>query len=91
MDTVTKRELNQQTATVLDRASDTGDVIVTERGKPRWRVSAYQPDDGLARLQREGLYTPPADEPAAWPAGPRGPRYTDSDVDALLQEMRGEH
>lgn len=91
MERVTKRDLNQQTATVLERVTASGDVIVTERGKPRWRVSAYQGDDGLARLEREGLYEPPVDQPAAWPARPGGPRYSDNDVEALLQEMRGEY
>lgn len=91
METVTKRDLNQQTATVLARVSASGDVIVTERGKPRWRLSVYQGGRGsLDNLEREGIYTPPAAEPAAWPSSPGGRKYTDGDVEAMLDEMRGE-
>lgn len=61
METVSKRELNQNTAAVLGRVTDSVDVVVTERGVPRWRVSVYRgPDDTLARLEREGHYTPPS-------------------------------
>lgn len=89
---VSKRELNQQTAAVLDRVTDTDDVVVTERGEPRWRVSAVKTgDSALARLEREGRYTPPVAAPTAWPDGPGGPAYTDNEVDALLDEMRGGH
>ncbi|MGL4744539.1 MAG: type II toxin-antitoxin system Phd/YefM family antitoxin, partial [Dermatophilaceae bacterium] len=42
MQTVTKRELNQHTAAVLDQVTETNDVVVTERGTPRWRVSAVR-------------------------------------------------
>lgn len=89
---VSKRELNHRTAAVLDQVTDADDVVVTERGKPRWRVSAVrEPDRALARLEREGRYTPPAAEPAPWPARPGGPAYGGAEVDALLEEMRGEH
>jgi antitoxin (DNA-binding transcriptional repressor) of toxin-antitoxin stability system len=91
MPMVTKRELNQHTAAVLDQATVTDDVVVTERGKPRWRVSAVLDHDTvLARLEREGRYTPPAVVPAPWPSQPGGPTYTDDEVDALLEEMRGD-
>lgn len=89
---ITKRELNQQTAAVLSRVTDTDDVIVTERGTPRWRVSSVQESDtALARLQREGRYTPPTTDPAPWPTTPGGPAYTSDGADALLAELRGEH
>lgn len=92
MQTVTKRELNQNTAAVLDRVTETEDLVVTERGRPRWRVSAVlDPDSALQRLEREGRYTPPASDPAPWPREPGGPSYTDAQVDALLDEMRGDH
>jgi len=92
MQMVTKRELNQRTAAVLDQVTDTDDVVVTERGKPRWRVSAVRDQDtALARLEREGRYTPPASEPAPWPRHPGGTAYTEAEVDALLDEMRGDH
>jgi prevent-host-death family protein len=92
MHRITKRELNQRTAAVLDQVTDAHDVVVTERGKPRWRVSAVRhPDTGLERLEREGRYTPPATEPAPWPRRPGGPTYTEAEADALLNEMRGDH
>lgn len=92
MGTVSKRELNQHTAAVLARATAAGEVLITERGTPRWRISEFRGDDmPLARLQREGRYTPPAVTPAAWPSVPAGPSYTDDDVDALLGELRGDH
>lgn len=90
MTTISKRELNQRTAAVLDQVTDTQDVVVTERGKPRWTVSAVRDRDTvLGRLEREGRYTPPSSEPAPWPSTPGGPVYTQSEADALLDEMRG--
>lgn len=92
MQTFTKRELNQRTAAVLSQVTDAADVVVTERGEPRWRVSAVRDSDtALARLEREGRYTPPASEPAPWPPHPGGPAYTGAEADALLDEMRGDH
>lgn len=92
MQTITKRELNQHTAAVLGRVTDTNALVVTERGKPRWQVSRIQePDTALAQLEREGRYTPPAAKPAPWPHYPDGPAYTGAEVDALLDEMRGDH
>lgn len=92
MKTITKRELNQRTAEMLDQVSDAEDVVVTERGRPRWRVSTMrESDSGLDRLEREGRYSPPVAAPAPWPDLPGGPAYTEGEVDALLDEMRGEH
>lgn len=92
MQTITKRELNQHTAAMLDRVTDADDVVVTERGKPRWRVSTVREQDtALARLEREGRYVPPASVPAPWPGHPGGRAYIDDQVDALLDEMRGDH
>lgn len=92
MRTITKRELNQQTAAVLAKVTDADDVVVTDRGRPRWRVSAVRESDStLARLEREGRYTPPSSDPAPWPAEPGGPIYTADEADALIDEMRGDH
>lgn len=92
MRTVTKRELNQHTAAVLDQVTSTDDLVVTERGTPRWRVSIVREQDTpLARLEREGRFTPPSATPAPWPERPGGPVYTDAQVDVMLDEMRGEH
>ncbi|GAB3057209.1 type II toxin-antitoxin system Phd/YefM family antitoxin [Sediminivirga luteola] len=61
MSTVTKRDLNQRTTDVLAQVAEVGEVIVTERGEPRWRVSAYRgQDNALARAERQGRYVPPA-------------------------------
>jgi prevent-host-death family protein len=92
MHTVTKRELNQNTASVLDQVTDADDLVVTERGKPRWRVSTVRDQDTpLVRLEREGRYSPPAPTPAPWPSNPGGPTYTEAQAEVLLEEMRGEH
>ncbi|MFT4297243.1 MAG: type II toxin-antitoxin system prevent-host-death family antitoxin [Micropruina sp.] len=92
MQLITKRELNQHTASVLARVTATDDVVVTERGKPRWRVSVVDDSESaLARLEREGRYTPPASTPAPWPDRPGGPAYTSAEADVLLDELRGEH
>lgn len=92
MQTASKRELNQHTAEVLGRVTDTDDVVVTERGKPRWRLSTVgDPTSALERLEREGRYTPPSPVPTPWPRHPGGPSYTEEEADALLDEMRGDH
>lgn len=89
---VTKRELNQRTAAVLDQVTDAEDVVVTERGMPRWRVSAFRGQGSrLAQLESEGRYTPAASNPASWPSRPGGPIYTDAQVEALLDEISGDH
>lgn len=92
MPQVTKRELNQRTAAVLGQVTDSDDVVVTERGLPRWRVSAFRDQSSpLARMEREGRYSPPASDPTPWPSNPGGPAYTDAQVAALLDEISGEH
>ncbi len=92
MTSVTKRDLNQRTAEVLAQAAVVGEVIVTERGEPRWRVSAYGgQDDPLARAERQGRYTPPASNRVPWPTEVGGPAYQSVDVDELLDQLKGEH
>ena len=92
MRTVSKRDLNQHTAEVLGEVTDGDDVVVTERGTPRWRVSTFRDaDTPLARLERDGRYAPPSSEPAPWPRKPGGPTYTDADVESLLDDLRGDH
>lgn len=89
---MTKRDLNQRTSDVLAQATEVGEVIVTERGAPRWRVSSYRGQDGaLARAERQGRYTPEASRYVPWPDAVDGPRYASEDVDALLDEMKGDH
>ncbi len=89
MKTISKRELNQQTAHVLDAVSVGQPVLVTERGVPRWRIEAVESSgDPVARLRSGGRITPAKAKPAPWPRAK--PRYTTSQVDALFAESRGE-
>lgn len=92
MSIVTKRELNQRTSEVLATVAAVGEVTVTERGEPRWRVSVYSgEDDALARAQRQGRYSPPVSRRVPWPEAVGGPRYETAEVDALVEEMKGGH
>lgn len=92
MRTITKRELNQHTAAALSQVTDTADLVVTERGEPRWRISSvHGADTTLAQLEREGRYTPPSSTPAPCPRHPGGRTYTAAEADALLDEARGDH
>jgi antitoxin (DNA-binding transcriptional repressor) of toxin-antitoxin stability system len=92
MGKVTKRDLNQNTAAVLRRVTETDDIVVTEHGKPKWRISVYrQGENVLTRLEREGQYTPPAENPTPWPSQPGGPRYSEAVVEAVIEEIRGDH
>lgn len=89
MKTISKRELNQQTAHVLQAVSGGQAVIVTERGVPRWRIEAVESSgDPVARLRSAGRITPPKSKPVPWPIAK--PRYTPLQVDALFSESRGE-
>jgi prevent-host-death family protein len=89
MKTISKRELNQQTAQVLDTVSVGQPVVVTERGVPRWRIEAVEVSgDPVDRLRSGGRITPAKAKPAPWPVA--RPRYTPSQVDALFAESRGE-
>ena len=53
--------------------------------------AALDGDTALTRLEREGRFTPPASEATPWPAQPAGPAYSDSEIDLLLDDMRGDH
>ncbi len=89
MKTISKRELNQQTAHVLDAVSPGQSVLVTERGVPRWRIDAVESSgDPVARMRAAGRISAAKLEPAPWPIAK--PRYTPSQVDALFAESRGE-
>lgn len=89
---VTKREVNQRTAAVLDQVTEADDVVVTERGTPRWRVSAFRDQSSrLARMEREGRYSLPTPNPAHWPTEPRRADVYRCSVEALLDEMSDDH
>lgn len=87
MATVTKRELNQQTAHVLAAVEDGEPVVVTERGVARWRIERISHDE-MTRRRSDGRVTTPRPEPTPWPAGPA--RYTPAEIDDLLDAERAE-
>lgn len=89
MKTISKRELNQQTAQVLDGIHIGDPVLVTERGIARWRIEAVEVStDPIARLRAEGRIQPAKSRPTAWPAIEA--RYTPAQIDALFADSRGE-
>lgn len=89
MRTVTKRELNQQTARVLAEVAAEGPVVVTERGVPKWRIDLMTGShDAVEVLFAQGRITRAETEPAPW--GPEDGSRPASDVDALLEELRDE-
>lgn len=90
---ITKRELNQQTARVLAGVRAGRSVVITERGVPKWRIEAIgDADDPVARLMAEGRIRPASKNPPPWPAdwGKDKRGRTPADVDALYAEMRGD-
>lgn len=96
MKTITKRELNHQTAQVLAGIHAGESVLVTERGVPRWRIEAVEDiADPVERLRAQGRIRPASDNPPPWPKGrysvtERQAQYTPAEVDALYEDMRGD-
>lgn len=91
MKTISKRELNQQTAQVLSGVRAGEPVLVTERGIARWRIEAVDGAvDPVARLRAEGRISPAKAEPRPWPAVAGTRRYTAAEVDALFADSRGD-
>jgi len=90
MKTISKRDLNQQTAQVL-AAIDAGEsVLVTERGIARWRIEVVDASaDPVARLRATGRIAPAKTNPAAWPVTKA--RYTPAEVDTLFSGSRGDY
>lgn len=89
MKTISKRELNQQTAQVLAVVDAGESVVVTERGVPRWRIDAFDADaDPIERLRAQGRITPAKQNPMPWPESEDDPPYSPADVDRLYAEMR---
>ena len=88
MKTVTKRELNRQTAQVLAAVKVGESVVVTEHGVPRWRIDVFDSDtDPIARLRAQGRIIPAKKDPMPWPEPEGDPRYSPADVDRLYREM----
>jgi antitoxin (DNA-binding transcriptional repressor) of toxin-antitoxin stability system len=90
MNTISKRELNQQTAHVLAQVSANQPLLITERGIARWRIEAIDAGrDAIARLRHAGRIVAAKQQPQPWPADKAC--YTPAQVDALFAELRGEH
>ena len=91
--TVTKRELNHNMAAILAQVQPGDPVVVSERGTPRWQIVAYQPQlSGLARLKAAGQYTPPRGRQGRdWATRPGERWYTSAEIDAIIEEMKGNH
>ncbi len=91
MKTVSKRELNQQTARVLAEVTTSESVVVTDRGVPKWRIDALETHpDPVERLRIEGRITAAKKNPRPWTSRRATRRYTPAEVDALLAETRGD-
>jgi antitoxin (DNA-binding transcriptional repressor) of toxin-antitoxin stability system len=89
MRTVTKRELNQQTAQVLAHVDAGESVVVTERGVARWRIEAIEHEsDVVARLRARGKIVSPKARPQPWPA--EDPHDDPARVDQLFADSRGD-
>lgn len=93
MKEISEGALNQRTAEVLAAVRAGEPVLVTERGIPRWRIEAVEVEtDPVARLRAAGRITPASENPMPWPADCETEMHgrTPADVDALLEEMRGD-
>lgn len=91
MKTVSKRELNQQTARVLAEVTTGESVVVTDRGVPKWRIEALEAHpDPVERLRMQGRVTPAKRHPRAWTTDRAAQRHAPAEVDALLDEIRGD-
>lgn len=90
MKTISKRELNQQTAQVLARVRASEPLVVTERGIARWRIESVDAArDPVVRMRMDGRIVPAKSDPQPWNAGKA--RYTPTEVDAIFADSRGEH
>lgn len=86
MATVTRTELNQQTARVLARVQAGEELTVTDRGRPVARISPVEPDRRARRLAT-GALRPAAENGVPVIRTPlRG--WT---TEQMLEDMRGEN
>ena len=81
------RELRENLSTWLDRAAAGEDVLVTERGKPKARLTRAEPESVLERLVREGRATPPSEPHGRLPPPVRLPDGI-SLSDIVIEERR---
>jgi antitoxin (DNA-binding transcriptional repressor) of toxin-antitoxin stability system len=88
----TKRDVNHRTSQVLDQIAEVGtSAVVTERGVPKWRIEPITPKplSPIERGVREGWIEPHSENPPPW--SPQRPSSrTHAEVDALVQEMKGD-
>jgi prevent-host-death family protein len=80
------REFRENLSEWIDRAASGDEIVVTERGRPRVRLSAATGEEILDRLVREGRATPATRPRGALPPpiGVEGNPVTD----ALLRQRR---
>lgn len=90
MTTISKRELNQNTAHVLEQVTPLEPLTVTERGVPKWIISSHSSSESmLDRLAAKGVYTPPSQNPEPWDSANGSKKYTDAEVEEILAEDKG--
>lgn len=85
MATVTRTELNQQTARVLARVQAGEELTVTDRGRPIARLSPVEPDRRARRLASGALR--PAAHSGVPPISTPIQGWT---TEQMLEDMRGE-
>lgn len=79
-------ELKSGLRGALDSVADGEDVIITDRGVPVARLTGIESGTLLARLESEGLITPPA-ESRAVPRLPQAEAAKDA-LSSLLGRLR---
>lgn len=83
------REVNHRAGQVFRRVTADNEVVVTESGKPRWRIVPYvEPEDPMERLVRVGRLTAPANRGARLPRGVR--TRTGRTSTEILEDLRGD-
>lgn len=84
--TVGIRELRDHLSRYLDLVNTGEEVIVTDHGKVRARISAAGKETLLERLIREGKVTPHREpkQPSSPPIEATGPAMVDRDPEALV-------
>jgi prevent-host-death family protein len=83
------REFRARLSHWLDRAAGGDEVIVTERGKPRVRVTGIGRQTTLDRLIAEGKVTPPKRPKGSTPLPKRA--KVKGGIDDILRDARGRY
>jgi prevent-host-death family protein len=83
------REFRARLSHWLDRAADGEEVIVTERGRPRVRVTGIGLQTTRERLIAEGILTPPEKPRGSTPL-PK-PIPIKGSIDDILRDARGRY